>query len=141
MIFAPQNIVMDPPFTKLDVIICRNMLIYLDKELQEKLIPMFHYSLNPNGVLFLGSSEGIGIFTNLFSPVDVKMRLYKRRDTDGFYSPIHFSHRINPVYSSVLKLQPPKMPMSMPNAQNLMEQLILKNMLQLLSWLQVMVTY
>jgi len=126
VIFAPQNIVMDPPFTKLDVIICRNMLIYLDKELQEKLIPMFHYSLNPNGVLFLGSSEGIGIFTNLFSPVDVKMRLYKRRDTDGFYSPIHFSHRINPVYSSVLKLQPPKMPMSMPNAQTLMEQLILK---------------
>ncbi|HLO25695.1 MAG TPA: chemotaxis protein CheB, partial [Geobacteraceae bacterium] len=55
--FATQNLIMDPPFTKLDILICRNLLIYLTPELQKKLLPLFHYSLNPDGILFLGSSE------------------------------------------------------------------------------------
>ena len=54
VIFAPQNLIMDPPFTKLDILICRNLLIYLAPELQKKLMPLFHYSLNPGGILFLG---------------------------------------------------------------------------------------
>ncbi|NQU31426.1 MAG: chemotaxis protein CheB, partial [Anaerolineae bacterium] len=57
VIFAPQNIIMDPPFTKLDLLSCRNLLIYLTPELQKKLLPLFHYSLNPGGFLFLGSAE------------------------------------------------------------------------------------
>ena len=57
VISAPQNVVMDPPFTKLDLVSCRNLLIYLTSELQQKLLPLFHYSLNPGGVLFLGSAE------------------------------------------------------------------------------------
>jgi two-component system CheB/CheR fusion protein len=69
--FATQNIVMDPPFTKLDILICRNLLIYLAPELQKKLLPLFHYSLNPGGLLFLGTSETIGTFTELFSPLDL----------------------------------------------------------------------
>ena len=60
VIFAPQNIIMDPPFTKLDILSCRNLLIYLTPELQKKLLPLFHYSLNPGGILFLGSAETIG---------------------------------------------------------------------------------
>ena len=64
VIFAPQNIIMDPPFTRLDIISCRNLLIYLTPELQKKLLPLFHYSLNPGGFLFLGSAETIGGFTN-----------------------------------------------------------------------------
>ena len=66
VIFAPQNLIMDPPFTKLDILSCRNLLIYLTPEVQKKLIPLFHYSLNPGGILFLGSAETIGDFTDLF---------------------------------------------------------------------------
>ncbi len=65
--FAPQNLIMDPPFTKLDLISCRNLLIYLTPELQKKLLPLFHFSLNPGGLLVLGSSESIGGHTRLFA--------------------------------------------------------------------------
>ena len=78
VVFAPQNLVMDPPFTKLDILTCRNLLIYLGPELQKKLLPLFHYSLNPGELLFLGSAESIGNFHNLFSPLDSKARLYRR---------------------------------------------------------------
>ncbi|MDQ1331119.1 MAG: two-component system, chemotaxis family, CheB/CheR fusion protein [Thermodesulfobacteriota bacterium] len=78
VIFAPQNVIMDPPFTKIDILICRNLLIYLTQELQKKLLPLFHYSLNPGGVLFLGSAETIGAFTGLFKPMDDKMKIYRK---------------------------------------------------------------
>lgn len=78
VVFAPQNVIMDPPFTKLDVVSCRNLMIYLGPELQKKLLPLFHYSLNPGGLLFLGNAESIGSFTDLFVPVDAKARLYRR---------------------------------------------------------------
>jgi two-component system CheB/CheR fusion protein len=81
VIFAPQNIIMDPPFTKLDILTCRNLLIYLTPELQKKLLPLFHYSLKPDGILFLGTSETIGGLDDLFAPVDGKMRLYRRLET------------------------------------------------------------
>jgi two-component system CheB/CheR fusion protein len=80
VIFAPQNLVMHPPFTKLDLVICRNLLIYLDAELQKKLMPLFHFSLNPNGILLLGSSETIGTASDLFAPLPGKSRLYRRLD-------------------------------------------------------------
>ncbi len=80
VIFAPQNLIMDPPFTKLDILSCRNLLIYLTQELQKILIPLFHYSLNPGGILFLGSAETIDGFTNLFSQVNGKAKLYKRKE-------------------------------------------------------------
>jgi len=76
--FATQNVIMDPPFIKLDVLICRNLLIYLTPELQKKLLLLFHYSLNAGGVLFLGSSETIGIFNHLFAPLDVRSRQFRR---------------------------------------------------------------
>ncbi len=78
ILFAPQNIIMDPPFTKLNLISCRNLLIYLSPELQKKLLPLFHYSLSPGGYLLLGNAETIGSFTNLFSPLAGKNRLYRR---------------------------------------------------------------
>ncbi len=80
VIFAPQSLIIDPPFTKLDLLTCRNLLIYLDADLQKKLLPLFHYSLNPGGILLLGSSETIGQATDLFAPLSEKMRLYRRRD-------------------------------------------------------------
>ncbi len=78
IIFAPQNIIMDPPFTKLDILSCRNLLIYLSPELQKKLMLLFHYSLNPGGILVLGSAETVGTHTNLFSVRDGKSRIYRR---------------------------------------------------------------
>ena len=78
LVFAPQDIIKDPPFTKLDLVSCRNLLIYLEPVLQKKLLPLFHYSLKPGGILFLGSSESIGEFTDLFSPIDRKWKIYGR---------------------------------------------------------------
>ena len=79
--FAPQNLIMDPPFTKLDLLSCRNLLIYLAPEMQKKLMPLFHYSLNPGGILFLGSAETVGGFTDLFAPINAKARLYRRTES------------------------------------------------------------
>ncbi len=78
VIFATQNLIMDPPFTKLDILSCRNLLIYLTQDLQKKLLPLFHYSLNPGGILFLGSAETTNGFTNLFSQVESKSKIYRR---------------------------------------------------------------
>ncbi len=81
VIFAPQNLILDPPFTKLDILSCRNLLIYLTAEVQKKLLPMFHYSLNPDGILFLGSAETIGEHTDLFAPLNGKSRLFRRTES------------------------------------------------------------
>lgn len=81
VVFAPQNLIMDPPFTKLDLLCCRNLLIYFTAELQKKLLPLFHYTLNPGGILFLGSSETIGGFQDLFTPVDNKWKIFNRKES------------------------------------------------------------
>lgn len=90
VIFAPQNLIMDPPFTKLDILTCRNLLIYLAPEMQKKLIPLFHYSLSPGGVLFLGSAETVGTFTDLFTPLNNKLRFFRRTDSVARSEPIEF---------------------------------------------------
>lgn len=76
IIFAVQNIIKDPPFTKLDLISCRNLMIYLESGLQNRLIPMFNYALKPGGVLLLSPSESIGNHTELFSAIDRKWKFY-----------------------------------------------------------------
>lgn len=81
IVFAPHNLIMDPPFTKLDLLCCRNLLIYFTGELQKKLLPLFHYTLKPGGVLFLGSSETIGGFQDLFTTIDNKWKLFQRRQS------------------------------------------------------------
>jgi two-component system CheB/CheR fusion protein len=80
--FAPQNLIMDPPFTKLDILSCRNLLIYLTQEVQKKLIPLFYYSLNPGGILLLGSAETVGGQTDLFSALGSKARLFRRTESN-----------------------------------------------------------
>ena len=82
VLFAQHDVVLDPPFTRLDMIVCRNLLIYFAPELQRKLTPLFHYSLRRGGLLLLGSSETVGRFTHLFAPIESKLRLYGRQD-DG----------------------------------------------------------
>ncbi|RPI91131.1 MAG: chemotaxis protein CheR, partial [Spirochaetales bacterium] len=75
LIFSEQNVIKDPPFSRLDLISCRNLMIYMSGDLQKKLVPLFHYSLNPGGLLFLGTSESIGEFNDLFATLDRKAKL------------------------------------------------------------------
>ncbi len=80
-VFARHNVFHDPPFNQLDLISCRNLLIYFDPTLQRKVLSLFHYALWPGGLLFLGSSETVGTFTTHFAPVDQEHRIYARRET------------------------------------------------------------
>ena len=80
LIFSEQNVIKDPPFSKLDLISCRNLMIYMDGNLQKKLILLFHYALNPGGMLFLGTSETVGAFDNMFTTLDRKSKLYQRKE-------------------------------------------------------------
>jgi len=79
IVFAIQNVVKDPPFTKLDMLSCRNLLIYLEPELQNRLFPVFHYALKPDGILFLSPSESIGGFHDFFAPLSKKWRFYETK--------------------------------------------------------------
>ncbi|PKO86755.1 MAG: chemotaxis protein CheB [Betaproteobacteria bacterium HGW-Betaproteobacteria-12] len=93
VVFAPQDLIMDPPFTKLDIVSCRNLLIYLGAELQKRVLPLFHYSLKPGGVLLLGSAESIGGFTDLFVPQEGKARLFRRNDSPQRSTTLEFPIR------------------------------------------------
>ncbi|HSC46053.1 MAG TPA: chemotaxis protein CheB, partial [Candidatus Acidoferrum sp.] len=79
VVFARQNLISDPPFSRMDLISCRNLLIYLEPSLQKKAIPIFHYALKPEGFLFLGASESIGSFTDLFEAADKKHKIYFKK--------------------------------------------------------------
>ena len=80
LVFSEHNVIKDPPFSKLDLISCRNLLIYIGEDLQRKIISLFHYALSPGGVLFLGTSETIGTSDRLFTTLDRKSKLYQRND-------------------------------------------------------------
>jgi len=80
VVFAPQNVIKDPPFTKLDFLSCRNMLIYMEAELQKKLMTLFHYSLNPQGIMLLGSAENESSGNGFFTLLDSKLKFFKRSD-------------------------------------------------------------
>lgn len=79
VVFAVQDLIKDPPFTRLDIVSCRNLMIYLSPRIQKKLLPMFHFALKPDGVLLLGSSETIGDSVELFSILDKKWKIFKRK--------------------------------------------------------------
>ena len=81
VVFATQNIIKDPPFTRLDLLSCRNLMIYLEPELQKRLIPAFHYALKPGGVLFLSPSESIGNHLELFTAINRKWKFYRATGT------------------------------------------------------------
>jgi two-component system CheB/CheR fusion protein len=122
MIFAAQNLIMDPPFTKLDLVSCRNLLIYLTPELQKKLLPLFHYSLNPGGVLFLGNAEAIGESAHLFAPLVGKTRLYRRLECGPRVEPIEFPA----AFTTTRTGAPSKALKSPANLQSQAEQLLLQ---------------
>jgi len=125
IVFAHHNIIMHPPFTKIDILSCRNLLIYMDPVLQRKLLGMFYYSINPEGIMVLGSSETLGTQSHLFTSLDSKLKIYKRSLTslvpELYDFPSSFS-RNKPA--NVENTTPVK---SVSNIQNLADQMLLKH--------------
>jgi two-component system CheB/CheR fusion protein len=105
-VFARQDITRDPPFSKLDIVLCRNLLIYLGPTLQRRAIGIFHYALNPQGFLMLGRSETIGAHADLFSVADGRWKIYRRKP--GTVSPreIDFGTRSVPTIDPKQPSQP-----------------------------------
>ena len=129
VIFAPQNIIMDPPFTRLDILTCRNLLIYLAPELQKKLIPLFHYTLTAHGLLILGNAETIGNATSLFSELKESTRIYTRIDSPRQQAEVDFPTRRFPIIS-LAENEPErtsKMTTNISNLQTQADQILLQN--------------
>ena len=125
VVFATQNLIMDPPFTKLEILSCRNLLIYLTPELQRILVPLFHYSLKPGGILFLGNAESVGGFGDLFAPLGPKERIYQRIDTSVRLPAVEFPTKIWP--SKSLASEDQEKPAAPPvNFQSQADQLLLR---------------
>ena len=83
VVFAQHNIIMHPPFTKIDILTCRNLLIYMDPELQRKMIGLFYYSMNPGAVMVLGLSETLGTQSHLFESLDTKCKIFRRANSNS----------------------------------------------------------
>jgi chemotaxis methyl-accepting protein methylase/PAS domain-containing protein len=124
VVFSPHSLILDPPFTKLDFLSCRNLLIYLTQEMQKKLFPLFHYCLHPGGILMLGSAETIGQFTDLFSTVDSKSRIFRSMNSnlrpESVEFPSSFAPSISEEHGAKATVK------SSQNLQTLAEQLILQ---------------
>ena len=108
-IFSPHSVIRDPPFSRIDLVSCRNLLIYFGSEVQGQVIPIFHYALRPGGYLFLGSAENISQFEDLFLPVEKKHRIFRRRLEDGssLRLPLHIgAMRIGPAADTTLRRAP-----------------------------------
>jgi chemotaxis methyl-accepting protein methylase len=97
VLFAQHDVIMDPPFTRLDIVSCRNLMIYFGPALQKRLVPLFHYSLRPGGALLLGGSETVGRAQSLFRPLDQKSRLYWRSDNGGAGGAVVFPTHSRPA--------------------------------------------
>ena len=127
VLFSQHDLIMDPPFTRLDLLCCRNLLIYFNATLQRRLLPLFHYSLLPGGILMLGGSETVGSAQNLFPPLSSKSRLYRRSPNGAVLGSVAF-----PVYRRVSARAPAQesamLPQSPPtaNLQALADQLLLQ---------------
>lgn len=100
LVFAVQNVISDPPFTRIDILSCRNLLIYFRPELQKRLLPVFHYALNRGGILMLGSAETVGGHARLFSPDDIKRRIFRRLDHPEPSPGLRFPSRLPPDLSA-----------------------------------------
>jgi two-component system CheB/CheR fusion protein len=111
IVFAQHNLIKDAPFTKLDLLCCRNVMIYLTTELQKKIFPVFHYSLRAKGLMFLGPAETIGGFTDMFMPVDPKWKLFEAKEGKLATSKmIDFPFHVARQPSSILRIEDSERP-------------------------------
>lgn len=128
VLFAQHDVILDPPFTKLDILSCRNVLIYFNAALQRRLIPLFHYSLRPGGVLMLGGSETVGRSQALFSPLSPKSRLYRRSDNATDAGSVDFPiNRHVSTRGSAQESIVSQAPNRLANLQSLADQVLLKD--------------
>ena len=116
IVFAQHNLIKDAPFTRLDLLCCRNLLIYLTSELQRKIIPVFHYSLNPNALLFLGPAESVGNFNDSYISLDNKWKIFQRKEGTSSMGnmldfPFHVAHQHNKNFKSKLPVKSIKNPL------------------------------
>ena len=125
VVFAQHNITLHPPFTRLDMLSCRNLLIYMDPELQKKLIGMFYYSLNPDGIMILGSSETPGNLNHLYTTVDNRLKIYKRTISGHLPEVFDFPSSFSRAKSSIAKNPAPGWQSL--NIQTLADQLLLEH--------------
>jgi len=125
VVFAKHNIILHPPFTKIDILTCRNLLIYMDAELQKKLLGLFYYSLNPEAYMVLGSAETLGTQSRFFNPIDNKLKIYQRivtNQTPELYDfPSSFSRTKQMNIESQIPIK------STSNIQTLADQLLLQH--------------
>jgi len=118
IVFAQHNLIKDAPFTRLDLLCCRNVLIYLTSELQKKIIPVFHYSLNPNGLLFMGPAESVGSFHDSFTSIDNKWKIFQRKEgTASLGNMLDFPFHIANQYNKNAKVMMPVKSLKNPMAE------------------------
>jgi two-component system CheB/CheR fusion protein len=127
VVFATQNLVKDAPFSKLELVCCRNVLIYMNTALQKKILPMFHYTLNPGGYLFLGTSESIGEFADLYSPVDLKWKIFKCKQAPATLGLERAALPVNGLAPGVTKAAKRKFEPTPANIRQLAERTILQD--------------
>ena len=122
VVFAPQNLIADPPFSKMDLVVCRNLLIYLEPQVQDKVITLLHFALNSGGYLFLGNSETLGMRQDLFQQVSKKWRIYRR------IAPLHRTNVEFPIFAPELKRErPPAAPsVRAPSLEDILHQFLIE---------------
>jgi two-component system CheB/CheR fusion protein len=125
VVFAQHNIIMHPPFTKIDILSCRNLLIYMEPALQKQMIGLFYYSLNPNGIMILGSSETLGTQSHLFTSLDLKWKIFKRAVT--LLAPDLFDFPTTFPRSKAINVEKEFASGSIQNIQTLADQLLLQH--------------
>jgi two-component system CheB/CheR fusion protein len=126
IVFAQHNVIMHPPFTKIEILSCRNLLIYMEPELQKKMIGLFYYSLSPAGIMILGSSETLGSQSHLFISLDLKLKIYKRAVTILVPETVDFPVNTFPrTKTEIIDKEVPSGPAR--NIQTLADQLLLQH--------------
>jgi two-component system CheB/CheR fusion protein len=126
IVFAQHNVIMHPPFTKIEILSCRNLLIYMEPELQKKMIGLFYYSLSPAGIMILGSSETLGTQSHLFISLDLKLKIYKRAVTILVPETVDFPVNTFPrTKTEIIDKEVPSGPAR--NIQTLADQLLLQH--------------
>jgi two-component system CheB/CheR fusion protein len=128
IVFAQHNLIKDAPFTRLDLLCCRNVMIYLTSELQKKIIPIFHYSLYQGGIMFMGPAETIGGFTELFVSIDPKWKIFERRDNDiAANRVVDFPFHVTKHPASIVALEEPEKQQARVSVADTFNKILLEN--------------
>jgi len=124
VVFAKHNIILHPPFTKVDILTCRNLLIYMDAELQKKLLGLFYYSLNSDGIMILGSAESLGSQSHFFATIEAKQKIFKRSQSSVSPGLIDFPSSFARNKQNISENQLPDLPSK--NIQTLTNDILLQ---------------